>query len=925
MPRCSPRIHAQNVRRAVNPASTIEAVQLRCESEENPLAVESSHPRLSWLLKAHPDAKRGALQAAYQILVASSRDALSKNEANIWDSGRVTSATFIQIEYKGKALTSRATYFWKVRVWDQNGGVSDWSPPATWSMGLLDPTDWKAHWIAAEPDTPQTSHGVPTDDHASTEAQPSTPLPIFRHQVRLPTPPQRAVVYVSGLGQYELRLNGKKVSDDVLSPAWTDYRKRVLYNTYDVTSLLKSGQNAIGVLLGNGMYNVPKTPGRYTKFNGSFGQPKLILQMHVTEADGSEQVITSDRSWKTTAGPITFSNTYGGEDYDARRDQSGWDGPNFDDASWSAAIEVAGPGGELVAQRIPAIKVMQTFSPAKITEPKPAVFVYDLSQNFSGRPELKVSGPAGSTIKLIPGELLDDSGLVTQRSSGGPMWFSYTLKGAGEEVWGPRFTYYGFRYVQVEGARGKSDASAAKPTLLSLTGQFTHLSAETDGEFSTSDQLLNRIHKLIDAAILSNMQSVLTDCPHREKLGWLEESHLLASSIMYNYDVSRLYEKIANDMADAQHPDGFVADIAPEYVVFEKGFLDSPEWGSAAVVGPWIAYQHYGDKEILADHYALMRSYVDYLGSRAKNHIISYGLGDWYDIGPGEPGESQLTSRGITATAIYYLDLTVLQRVASLLGKEADAETYKNLADEVRTAFNAAFFHPETNEYDQGSQTANAMPLAVGLVSDRNRQAVMESLVQDIRRHQNHVTAGDIGFHFVVQALTAGGRSDVLYDMLSRTDSPSYGYQLQRGATSLTEAWDTNTNSSQNHFMLGHAEEWFYRGLAGIDFDMSRRRDEQIVIKPYLPAKTESAEATYDSVLGKIVSSWRRKAGTVTLDVTIPAGANASVVLPPRDPATVKESGNPLEKAPDVRILNSTNGSVACEVSSGDYHFQWEE
>jgi len=910
---------------AVSAKSSLQPVRLRCEFAENPVGVESLHPRLSWILQATGEGRRGLRQTAYEILVASSSVLLAKDQSDAWDSGRVASPDFIQIEYRGKPPQSTLSYFWKVRVWDQDGHASAWSQPTTWTMGLLAPSDWKAKWIAAEPDSGKSGPGVPSVSNRAAPAEAAHPLPIFRHEFHLARAPQRAAVYVSGLGQYELRLNGEKVSDDVLTPGWTDYRKRVLYNSYDVTSLLKSGGNAFGVLLGNGMYNVPKTPGRYTKFNGSFGEPKLILQLHVTYADGSEQVVASDASWKTTAGPITFSNTYGGEDYDARRQQPGWDARGFDDSSWASALEVAGPGGKLVSQRIPPIKVMQTYPAARITEPEPGVLVYDLGQNFSGRPEIKVTGPAGSTVRLIPGELLDANGLVTQRSSGGPTWFSYTLRGSGEETWHPRFTYYGFRYVQVEGARGTSDPSKGNVLLLSLTGQFTHLSAEVDGKFSSSDKLLDGIHKLIDAAILSNMQSVLTDCPHREKLGWLEESHLLASSIMYNYGVARLYEKIANDMADAQHADGFVADIAPEYVVFEKGFLDSPEWGSASVLGPWIAYQHYGDQGILADHYSLMKSYVDYLTGRAKDHIISYGLGDWYDIGPKEPGESQLTSRGITATAIYYLDLTVVQKVALLLGKPSDAAAYGKLAEEVRDAFNKNFFHPDSNQYDQGSQTADAMPLAAGLVPEEKRHAVLESLVRDIRKHNNHVTAGDIGFHFVVEALTQGGRSDVLFDMLSRTDSPSYGYQLQRGATSLTEAWDTNPHSSQNHFMLGHAEEWFYRGLAGIDFDLSRAKDEQIVIKPFLPSNVASAEASYESVLGKIVSSWKKSAGSVTLEVTIPAGATAKVVLPTTNPEAVRESGVPWEKASGVHTLNSADGALACEVSSGVYHFQWPE
>jgi alpha-L-rhamnosidase len=536
--------------------ATVRPTGLRCEYLDNPLGIESPHPRLSWHLEpvgGDPSGvRRGLRQAEIQILVASSPAQLEKNVGDEWDSGKIASGHAFQFTYSGKQLNSNRLYYWKVRVWEQNGVASGWSETSQWQMGLLKAvTDWKARWIAAEPD------GEAIDASANGTANPrpaSHPLPIFRNDFSLAKPIERAVVYVSGLGQYELRINGSKVSDDVLTPGWTNYRKTVMCNVYDVSTLVKSGQNAVGIMLGNGMYNVPRTPGRYVKFVGSFGQPKLIFQMHVRYADGTEAIIVSDSSWKTTAGPITFSSEYGGEDYDARMEQAGWDAPGFDDAAWAAAIEVNGPGGQLSTQLIPAIRVMHVYPAVNETEPASGIFVYDLGQNFSGWPQIKVSGHSGDTVKLIPGELLDASGLVTQRSSGGPSYFSYTLKGSGEETWHPRFSYYGFRYVQVEGATLKPDAGGAKPVLLSLEGQFVHSSAQVTGDFSSSDDLLDRIHGLIDAAMRSNMQSVLTDCPHREKLGWLEESQLLGSALMYNFDLSQLYRKIDGDIRDSQLP-----------------------------------------------------------------------------------------------------------------------------------------------------------------------------------------------------------------------------------------------------------------------------------------------------------------------------------------------------------------------------------
>ncbi len=598
-----------------------------------------------------------------------------------------------------------------------------------------------------------------------------------------------------------------------LTPGWTDYKKTVPYNSYNVTAQLQPGKNAFAVLLGNGMYNVEGVKGRYTKFVGTYGQPKLILQMRVRFSDGTESIVSSDGSWKRHASPITFSSTYGGEDYDARLEPADWQSPEFEDKSWQNALEVQGPGGELHGDLSAPIQVFQTFQGKKLRDVRPGVMVYDMGQNFAGWPVLHVRGPRGAKVTLTAGELLTPEGLVTQKSANAgpsdPNLFSYTLRGDGLETWRPRFSYYGFRYVQVEGATDNPANSATLPVLEGLEGEFLHADAPAAGRFSSSDSLLDRIHVLIDNAILSNMVSVLTDCPHREKLGWLEQTHLAGSSIMYNYDVQQLYDKMAHDMSDAQLPDGLVPSIAPEYVAFvdKQGkstyFRDSPEWGSAVILSPWTAYQFYGDEGLLERAYPAMQRYAAYLKSKAEDHILSYGLGDWYDIGPKPPGVSQLTGKAVTATAIYYQDLLTLLQVAQLLGKQGEARGYESEAGEVKQSFNAKLFHPDTNEYDAGSQTANAMPLVLGLVPDGHRERVLENLVRDIRRRNNHVTAGDIGFHYVVRALTDGGRSDVLYDMLSQTDSPSYGYQLAKGATTLTEAWDTNPELIAKPFHAG--------------------------------------------------------------------------------------------------------------------------
>ena len=898
---------------------------LQVASTVNPIGIDRETPRLNWELRATVPGAHDLRQSSYRILVAASAEELAMNRGSLWDSGRVQSGQRLYIAYSGQPLSSYQSYYWKVRVWDQAGKASAWSAPANWTMAMLHPDEWKARWIAAEPDGPLQPQAR---ENLGEWTNSAPPLPIFRKEFRVTGPLKSAIVVVSGLGEYELHLNGGNVTDTALNPGWTNYRRTVLYNTFDVTRQLRPGTNTFGVLLGNGMYNVPGIHGRYTKFVGSFGQPKLILQMHIEYRDGTEEILKSDSTWLTAPGPITFSSIYGGEDFDARRVQNGWDRPDFaTDAEWRQALEVAGPDGsadspgrELSGHLLPPIAIVDKLAPLRVTRPRPNVIVYDMGKNSSGWPEILVRGRAGDRVRMLPGELLNPDGMVTQTSAGAgpndPVLFDYTLSG-GEERWHPRFTYYGFRYVQVETTPATADGT--KPKVLSLQTDVVHDDVAVDGHFASGVTLLNRIHALIDRAILSNLASVISDCPTREKLGWLEQTYLAGSSIMNNYGVLQLYEKVADDMAEAQLANGFIPAIAPEFVAFvdENGnstnFRDTPEWGSASILSPWEAYRFYGDSRILKDHYDSMVRYAGYLRSKLQDGMLTYGLGDWFDIGPGKPGEAQLTGKGLTATAIYYQDLRTLAAIASLLGNEADAARFEKEAAEVRESFNRHLLHADSATYDRGSQTAQAMPLVLGLVPENLRQAVLDNLIKDVRAHGNHVTAGDIGFHYVVRALTDNGRSDVLFDMLSGHDSPSYGYQLKRGATTLTEAWDANPEKSQNHFMLGHVEEWFYRGLTGIDVDLSRPEPRQIVIRPAFVARVPEAQAELHTILGTVESSWTREGMKVVWRVGIPVGSRAIVVLPQTAADVSMNGGTPPQASPA--------GGVS--LGSGAYEFRF--
>ncbi len=886
---------------SVTSNGTLEPAELCCEYARDPLGVDTAQPRLFWKLES---SLRDQRQSAYQILVASSVKVLAKNKGDLWDTGKVTSNETVHIRYGGRPLKSSQQVFWKVRVWDIDGRISAWSRPASWTMGLLDDTDWQARWIGPEAES-QTL--------------------MLRREFAVKPGLKRALAYVCGLGHYEMSLNGEKVGDALLAPGWSKYDKTCLYDTHDITLRLNTGDNAIGLLLGNGMYHVEG--GRYTKFKGSFGPLKAICQIQLEYADGSTEIIGTDRNWSVKTGPVTFCCVFGGEDYDRRLEPSGWNQPSFDDSAWVGAQELAGPGGKLkgLCSAAPPIKAFDVLEPVSENALRPGVEVYDLGQNVSLIPRLKVKGPAGSIVRIIPAELLNQDGSVDRRSCSGnrPGYWQYTLASTGTEEWFPKFFYHGSRYLQVECM--PAEEGGELPVVEKLEGVVVHSSSEPIGEFACSNDLFNRIHKLVRWAQRSNMMSVMTDCPHREKLGWLEQYHLNGPSLRYEFDLARLFTKGMNDMADSQMDDGLVPNHAPEYVVFDgkyRDFRDSPEWSSAFLLVPWQQYLWTGDLELIRHYYEDMKRYVAYLGGTATNHIVSHGLGDWYDIGPKAPGLAQLTPVPLTATAFYYYDTLILSRMAELLGKADEAKEFERKAAEIRYAFNKEFYNPTTNQYSTGSQCSNAVPLVMRLVEPANRQAVLESIVRDVQQRGNALTAGDVGYRYLLRALAENGRSDVIYTMNNQSDKPGYGYQLKMGATSLTEAWSARRYNSQNHFMLGQIIEWFYQDLAGIAVDPAGPGFKKILIKPQPVGEITWVKAGFNSIRGKIVSEWNRENNQFVMKVRIPANATATVFLPAKDQTDVTESGILASKSPGVKLLRRENNHAVYEISSGEYEFQ---
>jgi hypothetical protein len=884
-------------------AVDLKPVDLRCEFGVDPMGLDVSTPHFSWKLES---ATRGQRQTARRILVASSEALLAKEQGDLWDSGKTDSDEQVQIPYGGRPLQSSQQVFWKVRVWDKGEEESRWSGTARITMGLLRDADWQSKWIEAP-----TNH--------------STYL--FRRGFAVKHGLRRAVMHICGLGEYELTVNGRKSGNDLFAPGWTQYDKTCLYDTHDLTALLRTGNNAIGIELAGGMYRV--TGGRYVKFKGSFGPLKTIAQLRLEYTDGSAETIVTDENWRLAPGPITFSCVYGGEDYDARREPEGWNKAGFDDVSWSAAQVSSSPRGKLCGYSFaaPPTHTFEVIKPIAHHTLTNGAVVYDLGQNASIMPRISVRGPAGSSVRIIPAELLKEDGSVdrTSVSGGRPSWWQYTLQGKGKESWFPKFFYHGARYLQVElNAATNVDAF---PKLESIEGVVVHSDSEPIGEIECSNELFNRTRKLIRWAQRSNMASVLTDCPHRERLGWLEQYHLNGPSLRYEFDLNRMFTKGMNDMADCQLGNGFVPNIAPEYTIFGKdrddlsnAFRNSPEWGSAVVLVPWQQFQFTGDAGLLRQHYDTMKRYVEFLSNAASNDIVSFGLGDWYDIGPKPPGLAQLTPRALTATAFYYFDTSILSQTARLLGKADEAERFADKANAIRAAFNREFYDATNRSYSTGSQCANAIPVVMGLVPEEDREAVVEAIARDVQSHSNSITAGDVGYQYLLRALADNGRSDVIFEMNNQSERPGYGYQLKKGATSLTEAWDARRSSSQNHFMLGQIMEWFYHDLAGIGVDTDSPGFRNVLIQPQPVGNLTFARASYQSIRGTVESSWKRNGEHFTLEVLIPPNTTATVVVPGTHAQITDSAVRNSEHL--AKMIRKEEERTVFAVASGRYVFE---
>lgn len=887
-----------------SPAVTVG--DLQCEHLTDPLGVDVPAPRLSWTLQS---GQRGVMQTAYRVIVASSPAYVLRGRGDLWDSGVVRSNRSVLVPYAGKPLQSLQACYWRVRVWDQNGRPSPWSAAAKWEMGLLHPSDWKAKWIGLQ--------GGDQPDH-------NLPARMLRREFALTKPVTRARACVCGLGLFELYLNGRKVGDHVLDPALSQYNKRVFYVEFDVSRLLKPGANAVGVILGNGRYYAPRLTVPIA--TNTFGYPKLLLQMEIWHPDGSRQVITSDERWRVTdKGPIRANNEYDGEQYDARLAMPGWCRPGFDDSSWKPVQVMEGPPGALRSQMSPPMRVVQRLEPVSSRRLPSGAWVLDMGQNMVGWCRLAARGPRGASITLRHAERLNPDGtLYVANLRSARATDTYILAGKGVETWEPRFTYHGFRYVEVA-----CSFDAQHPP--SVVGCVVHDDLRPAGAFSCGSALVNRIWNNIRWGIRGNYRTIPTDCPQRdERQGWLGDRSAESRGESYLFDVSAFYSRWLDDIRDAQRADGSIPDVAPTYWTL---YNDDVTWPSTFIIIPGMLYDQYGDAGAIRANYPAMKRWIEYMKRYLVDNLMprdSYG--DWC-VPPEAPAlihsmdPARRTDGTLIATAYYWYDLKLLARYAPLAGAPSDASAYEDLAARIQTAFNKRFFQPALDRYGNGSQTSTLLPIALHLAPADRTRALCAALAQSIEHNgEPEIGVGLIGCQWLMQTLSRCGHSDVAWALANRTRYPSWGYMVKKGATTIWELWNGDTAdpamNSGNHVMLvGDLLTWLFEDVAGIAPDPLHPGFQHILMRPRAVRQAGKAWAVHLSPYGRIVSRWRVRGSAFTWDVEVPANSRATLWIPAAGDTSVLEGGRPLAGRPGIRLLRREEHTALVEAGSGRYHF----
>jgi len=890
--------------------AALTVTALRTEHAENPIGIDVLAPRLSWQLRS---SGRGVMQASYQIRVATSERALQGVKGLLWDSGILSSPESTYRPYGGPALQSGQRYYWQVRVWDGTGRASAWSPVASWEMGLLQAADWKASWI--EP-------GLPED------LTTSGPSPMLRREFTLVNPVERARLYVTSRGLYEVELNGKRVGDAVLTPGWTSYGKRIQYQTYDVTPQLQKGKNAVGVSLGNGWYRGNLA---WSDKRNIYGERLAVLaQIVVTYRGGKQEVIGTDAAWKAATGPVLMSEIYHGETYDARLEKAGWSAPGYADAGW-ASVKVADyPKDNLVAPAGPPVRRLEEIKPVKTLRTPGGDTVVDMGQNLVGWVRLKVQGPAGTTVKLRHAEVLDKAGnFYVENLRNAKQTILYTLKGGGVETYEPHFTFQGFRYVAIDGYPGELGPD-------SLTAVVVHSDMAPASTFETSKPLVNQLHHNIVWGQKGNFVDVPTDCPQRdERLGWTGDAQVFARTAAFNMDVAGFFTKWLGDVAADQLESGSVPHVVPDILSTPgKPSAGSAAWADASVIIPWTMYLSYGDRRLLETQYPSMMKWVEYMRRRAGDDYIwseDFAYGDWLafaSTASDYPGAT--TGKDLIATAFFAHSTDLVARAARVLGRTDHAATYETLLGRIKNAFVREFV-TTAGRVGENTQTAYAVALQFDLLPEGLRAGAAARLAREINQRK-HLTTGFVGTPYLCHVLSRYGYLEEAYLLLNRETYPSWLYPVKQGATTIWERWDGQKPdgsfqdkgmNSFNHYAYGAVGEWMYRVMAGIEIDPAAPGYKHALIQPRPGGGFTSVKASHATAYGPLSSAWTLKDGQFELAVEVPPNTSARVWLPGATLASVTEGGQALASGSGISDPRQEGRAVIVEVGSGQYRFAY--
>lgn len=884
---------------------------LRCEYRENPLGIDTREPVFSWEIPGSP---RHITQTAYEVRVSTQPSLLRFSGGQSWNSGRIHSGASSAVILTGLTLQSSTRYFWIVRVYDEAGEPSGWSEPAWFETAFLSPGDWQAQWIG---------DGKPQFTREE-EFYRDDPMPLFQKEFTINKQIRTARLYISGLGYYEAYLNKNKIGDHVLDPGFTAYRKQVQYVTYDLTAWLKKGRNVFGVMLGNGWYN-PLPLRLFGRFNlrdhQETDRPKMKAQLEIIYQDGSRQTIVSDNSWKTAPGPVIRNNVYLGEHYDARMEK-----PFEQVPQWKNAVTVAAPSGQLTSALQPPVRVTRILKPVSIRETGKDTFIVDMGQNFAGVARIRVKGSAGTVVGIRYGEDLFKDGRLNYltsvagqikeiwHSNGGPgspktAWQrdQYILKGEGTETWSPRFTFHGFRYLEITGWPGR-------PALSDIEGLRMNSDVEPAGEFACSDPLFNKIHEVIQWTFLSNIFSVQSDCPAREKMGYGGDLVATGEAFIQNFNMHGFYSKTIQDFENDQQPDGGITEIAPSTGIADRGYggLSGPlGWQLAFSYLQKKLYDYYGDKRIIEQHYPAFKKQMQFLQSKSQAGLF------FWDISDHEALDTK--PEALTAACFYYHHAKLAEEFAGILGLKDDSLQYSRLSAHIRQAIIDRYVVTGSGRIDNATQSAQLFGLYYGIATEKDKS--MRVLLDEFARHGDHVSTGIFSTKMMFEVLRENKMAELAARIIGQKEYPGWGHMIEQGATTLWETWQYPDNApSQNHPMFGSVDEWFYKSLLGIN--LASPGFGSFFIKPQPVNRVQWARGSYHSVKGMIRVDWKKEPDVFKLNVTIPGNTIARVFIPAGDDRQLYESGISITQSTTIKFLGKQEGYWVVECGGGEYGFE---